>query len=114
VKTLSEIPLQDNERRAIEAAARLLRQAFPVEQVVLFGSRARAGGDEESDIDLLVLTARKLHWREEDALTKALFDVELAYDVVISTLIVPSAEWTAGVYQVLPIHEEVTRDGVAA
>jgi predicted nucleotidyltransferase len=55
VKTVAHIPSQENERRAIEAAARLPHEAFPVEQVVLFGSKARAAGDEESDIDLLVL-----------------------------------------------------------
>ena len=114
MKTLADIPLQENDRRAIEAAAHLLREAFPVEQVVLFGSKARAAGDEESDIDLLVLASRKLHWREEDAITTALYDLELAYDVVFSTLIVPNAEWTAGIYRVLPIHDEITRDGVAA
>jgi predicted nucleotidyltransferase len=114
MRTLADIPLPENERRAIEAAARLLRDAFHAERVVLFGSKARAAGDEESDIDLLVLTSRKLHWREADGITVALYDLELAYDVVFSTLIVPSQEWTAGVYRVLPIHDEITRDGVAA
>jgi predicted nucleotidyltransferase len=114
MKLLTDITLQDNDRRAIEAAAQLLRDAFHVDQVVLFGSKARGGGSEESDIDLLVLTSRKLHWREADAITIALYDLELAYDVVFSTLIVPSQEWTAGVYRVLPIHDEITRDGVAA
>jgi predicted nucleotidyltransferase len=31
--------------------------------VVLFGSKARGAGDEDSDIDLLVLTKWKLDWR---------------------------------------------------
>jgi predicted nucleotidyltransferase len=114
MRTLADIPLQENERRAIEAAARLLCESFPVEQVMLFGSKARAAGDAESDIDLLVLTTRKLHWREADAITTALFDLELAYDVIFSTLIVSSQEWSNGIYRVLPIHDEITRDGVAA
>jgi predicted nucleotidyltransferase len=114
MKGIADLILARNEREAIEAAARLLREDFPVEQVVLFGSKARGASDAESDIDLLVLTARKLDWREADAITKALFDIELAYDVVISTLIVPTQEWTKGVYRVLPIHDEIVRDGVAA
>ncbi|MFQ5807616.1 MAG: nucleotidyltransferase domain-containing protein [Phycisphaerae bacterium] len=114
VRTLQDIPLAENDREAIEAAVRLLQGAFPVEQVILFGSKARGSGDEESDIDLLVLTSRKLDWPEEDAITAALFDVELAHDVVISTLIIPADEWVTGVYRVLPIHDEIGRDGVAA
>lgn len=69
MQKLADLPLPENERRASEAAARLLHEACPVEQVVLFGSQARAGGDEEWDIGLLVLTARKLPWRAVDAIT---------------------------------------------
>jgi hypothetical protein len=50
MKTLADIALQENERRAIEAAARLLRAEFPVQQVILFGSKARGSGDDESDL----------------------------------------------------------------
>lgn len=114
MKTLADIALSANERRAIEAAADLLRRRFPVEKLVLFGSQARAGGDRDSDIDLLVLTRHKLHWREADEIILALYDLELAYDVVFSALILSYEERTAGVYRVLPIHEEITRDGVAA
>ena len=114
MKALADIPLAENERRAIEAAGGVLRAGFPVEQVVLFGSKARAAGDAESDLDLLVLTSRLFTWREEEALIRALFDIELAHDVVISPLIVPTEEWTAGRYAVLPIHDEILRDGVAA
>lgn len=114
MKSLSDIPLRDNERQAIEAAARLLREQFPVEQVILFGSKARGTSDAESDIDLLLLTSRKPHRREKEAITKALFQLELAYEVVISTLVVSTADWKEGLYQVLPIHDEIERDGVAA
>jgi predicted nucleotidyltransferase len=114
MKTLADIPLAENDRKAIDVAARLLRNSFPVEQVILFGSKARGVADQESDIDLLVLTSRKLDWRDEDAITAALFDVELAHDVVISTLIIPADEWATGVYRVLPIRHEIDRDGVAA
>jgi predicted nucleotidyltransferase len=114
MRTLAEIPLREEDRQAIREAARLLRERFPVAQVVLFGSKARGAGGEESDIDLLVLTTRKLHWREEDAITAALFDLELHHDVLFNTLIVWAEEWRTGVYRVLPIHDEITRDGVAA
>jgi uncharacterized protein len=114
MRTLADICLAENDRKAIAAAVGVLRGSFPVERVVLFGSKARGGDDPESDIDLLVLTARKLDWREERAITTALFAVEMDYDVVISTLIVPVQEWSSGVYPVLPIHDEIMREGAAA
>lgn len=114
MKTLAEISLKPRDRQAIEAAVRLLRDRFPVERIVLYGSKATGADVEESDIDLLLLTAHELTWRERDAITDALFDVELAHDVVISTLVASQKEWTAGRYRVLPIHDEVEHDGVAA
>jgi predicted nucleotidyltransferase len=113
MKTLAYTPLRDNDRQAIEAAVRLLHQRFPVVRVILYGSKARGTADEESDIDLLVLTSREITWQERDAITDALFDIQLACNVVISTLVVPDQEWSAGRYVVLPIHSEIEQEGVA-
>jgi len=114
MKTISDITLQSKDREAIAATTALLKERFPVVRVILFGSKAIGRDDAESDIDLLVLTARKLEWRERDAITDALFDVEMAHDVVISTLVLPIEEWEHGPYSVLPIRDEVDREGVAA
>ncbi len=113
MKTLRSIALKPNDRRAIEAAVQLLRAQFPVERIVLYGSKATGTDVAESDIDLLLLTSRELTWRERDAITDSLFDVELTHGVVISTLVTSRDEWTGGRYRVLPIHDEVERDGVA-
>lgn len=114
MKTIAEIELKPGDREAIAAAKMLLEERFPVTSVTLFGSKATGRDDTESDIDLLVLTSRKLEWRERDAVTDALFDVEMAHDVVISTLVLPAEEWENGPYRVLPIRDEVDREGVAA
>ena len=112
MKKLAQISLDDRDRMAIAEAVGLLRSRFPVERVMLYGSKARGTDDEESDIDLLVLTSRKLEWRERDAITDALFDIELAHGVVISSLVLPAAEWERGRFTVLPIHEEIEDSGV--
>ena len=112
MSTWETIPLSKRERRALAAAVAVLKDRFPVEQVVLFGSRARGEGDAESDLDLLVLTAREVVWTERRAVVDALFDVELTHDVVLSPLIVSAREWRQGAYRILPIHEEIDRDGV--
>jgi predicted nucleotidyltransferase len=96
------------------AAARLLTARFPVVRVLLFGSKASGRDHPESDIDLLVLTSRRLSWRERDAITDALFDVEMEFEVVLSTLVLSEEEWEHGPYKILPIHDEVERHGVAA
>lgn len=112
MKTLAQLALTERDRVAIAAAVRLLRSRFPVERVMLYGSKARGTDDKESDIDLLVLTSRELGWKERDAITDALFDIELAHGVVISSLVLPAAEWERGRFAVLSIHEEIEDSGV--
>jgi len=114
MRTLSDVELRPVDRDAIVAAAAMLRERFPVTRVCLFGSKATGRDDPESDIDLFVLTSRSLSWRERDAVTDALFDIEMAFEVVISTLVVSEEDWLNGPYQVLAIRDEVERDAAAA
>ncbi len=112
MKTLADIPLKENDRRAIKQAVRVLLEKFPIEMVILFGSKARGDDDPESDIDLLLLTRRPLSWVERWQIIDALYDIQLEADVVFSTIDVVTEEWRHGIYSVLPLHDEVERDGV--
>ena len=67
MKSFESTSLMKNERDAIEAAVRILKNEFSVIEVILFGSKARGDHDEHSDIDLLVIASRLLHWKEEEA-----------------------------------------------
>ena len=112
MRTLDDIPLAANERRAIEAAAAALRARFPVIDIVLYGSKARGDSDPESYIDLLVLTSRPLDDREQQRLWSDLHDISMRFDVLLSPLTVEARSWREGVHSVLPIHAEVEREGV--
>ena len=114
MRTLDELGLSPNDEAAIKEARQLLFTQFPVERVVLFGSKSRGTDDDESDIDLLVLTSRELGWRERGAIVDALYDIQLRHDVVLSPLVVPTVEWEQGLFSVQPLHREIERDGIAA
>lgn len=114
MRTLDQLGLSPNDTAAIKAARQILLTRFPVERVILFGSKARGTEDAESDIDLLVLTSREITWQEREAVVGALYDIQLRYDVLLSPLVVPTTEWEAGLYSVLPLHREIERDGIAA
>ncbi len=112
MKLLDDIKLSDRDRRAIAAAAALLREKYPVEDVILFGSKARGEATRDSDIDLLILTRDRLSWPQRDQITNMLFDLQLEMGVLLSVLVVSVEEWNEGLYQVMPIREEIERDGV--
>ncbi len=114
MKEIDEINLRPNERSAIKAAAAVLREHLPIKQIILFGSKARGDDREDSDIDLLLLTAQPLTWEDRGRAVDLLFPLELEYDIVFGLMSVAEDDWYRGIYQVMPIRDEVERDGVAA
>ena len=114
MKQLDQIALKAIDRTAIERSAATLRERFPVERVVLFGSKARGDDGPDSDIDLLVLTGRKLSWDEQREMTRSLFKLEMEMGVLISLVVYPLEEWEHGIYQATPLRWEIDAEGVAA
>lgn len=112
MSTLVHAGVSAAEAAALRAAISSLRARFPIERVVLFGSKARGDAGAESDIDLLVVTARELAWQERHALLDALFDIQMTHDVVFSPLVVEREAWERGIYSVLPIRAEIERAGI--
>ncbi|RLB35008.1 MAG: hypothetical protein DRH12_16980 [Deltaproteobacteria bacterium] len=113
MRTLDDLILKDNEKEAIREATRMLKGRFPVKDVILFGSKARGDDNPESDIDLLLLTTRPIHWRERRSIIHALFDLGMRYDVIFSILDTTELEYERGMFRAFPIYEEIKRDGVA-
>ena len=112
MRNLDDLTLKRNEREAIQEATGILKERFPVRDVILFGSKVRGNSDKDSDIDLLLLTTQPLHWRERHAIVDALFEIEMRHDVVISIVVNTVRDWHEGICRVLPIHEEINKEGV--
>lgn len=114
MNTLNNLKLKDQEKNAIMEASRLLRERYGAKEVVLFGSKARGDDDMESDIDLLILTDEPVTWTGRKEINDSLYEIQLKYDVIISTLITTVSTWTEGVFSVLPIHDEISAQGITA
>jgi len=111
MKSFESASLMKNESEAIEAAIRMLKSEFSIVKVILFGSKARGDYDEHSDIDLLVVASRLLHWKEEKAIIGALFDIGMEYNVIFSPLFTFSDEWEEGIFTEFPVYQEILQDG---
>ena len=96
---------------ALSSLKESLIATYPVVRLVLFGSAARGEMDEESDVDVLVLTEKPLTWKERDAIYARVFKINLHYDSNISVLVVDLHNWEEGLISVMPIREEVQRQG---
>ncbi|NOT02435.1 MAG: hypothetical protein HOP29_17660 [Phycisphaerales bacterium] len=111
-RTIDDIRLSDRDRLVIREAAAVLRERFPVKRIVLYGSKARGDDDRDSDVDLLVLMDHDMNMTERGEVISAIYPVQMKHMVMLSPLIIGEDEWENGVYQVLPIHDEIDRDGV--
>jgi uncharacterized protein len=114
LRTLDDLALKEMEKNAIREATEMLKEKFPVKEVVLFGSKARGDDDPDSDIDLLLVTARSLDWKERQAIIHALFDLGMKHDVIFSILDTTESDFDKGIFTAFPIYKEIKREGVAA
>lgn len=104
--------MTDNQIRGLGKLKQKLSREFPIESVVLYGSYARGEADEESDIDLLILTEQTLPRQHRHKITDAVFEINLRYGTNFSGLVIDKLSWEKGIISVLPFHDEIMREGI--
>jgi len=104
--------LNDKQLGALEEIKRDIKNKFEVEKIILYGSVVRGEMDEESDIDLLIITEEKLQREVRHEITDVVFEVNLNFGTNYSTLVVDKNSWEKGPYSILPIFEEIEKEGV--
>jgi predicted nucleotidyltransferase len=112
VRQLDSISITPEQLAALREIKQRLRAMDEVKALVLYGSVARGQADEESDVDLLVVTNRPLTRLERHEITNVVFEVNLEHGTNVSTLVVDADSWDTGMLSVLPIRDEIVRDGI--
>ena len=89
-----------------------VRALSPSAEIILYGSRARGTAAADSDWDFLILLPTLRDKALETQIKDRLYDVELETDTVLSSVIRSQQEWRSPRYAVLPLHQQIERDGV--
>ena len=113
MKTLSQVPLTPNQRQALSEICRRLTGMFDIEEIILFGSVARGEADQESDLDLLIVTKFPLRRTVRHQITDIVCEINLQFDTNLSTLVVDRSSWQTGTFSILLIHDEIIKEGVS-
>ena len=92
-----------------------LQAEFPdcVEQISIFGSKARGDAGADSDLDVL-LVIREGDWRFKETLTRPGYDLAIGTEVVPSLHVYTTAEWEQLRAHASVFQEIVERDQVPA
>lgn len=112
MKTVNQIHLTQEQRQGLSELHSAFLGTFDVVSITLFGSAARGEAGPESDMDLLIVTRRVLPRSVRHQITDIVFDINLRHGTNFSTLVVDHAAWDAGLYSVLPLHDEIEKEGV--
>jgi predicted nucleotidyltransferase len=80
--------------------------------LLLYGSAARGARAPDSDYDVLLLTQAPLSCEEQDRIRGAVYELELAREVVISIMFDTHQEWSGPLAAVTPYHRSVEREGL--
>ena len=114
-RTLDDLPLKENERAALEELRDGLRERFGERllKLVLYGSKARGDGDDESDLDvLIVVRGYERLSDDDDAVHSIAYDVQLRRNVYTQTIEYSEAEYQHRLDVETPLVTNIEREGV--
>jgi len=111
MKDIQKAPLFKNERDALQEAVLFIKEHYPLDKIILFGSKARGDFDQYSDLDILLITSRSLRWQEEKHIVECLYDIGLKYDVMFSPMFASTREWNEELFREFPIYREIVSEG---
>ena len=85
---------------------------YPNAQIILYGSQARGQAQPESDVDLLVLLDQEVPSATKKHIHDLLYDIALAEDVVISSIIKNRRKWNLPISQATPLYQTIQKEGI--
>ncbi len=105
--------LSSAEKQILMACRELVRGVDPNAGVILYGSRARGDATEDSDYDLLIVSDVPATLKNEDRFRGALYDIQLETGTVITVILANRADWETPLYKAMPLHQNITREGIS-
>lgn len=106
--------LSSQERKAVEDFKKRVLQKFGIQALDfrLFGSRARGEGDEESDIDILVLL-KEAPTKARGQIFEISADILLEYEIDISPLVMGQKQFEDMKKRERLLPLEIEKDGIS-
>ncbi len=92
-KSFDDVNISPRERKALAEIKQLLLRSFPIKDIIIFGSKVRGNAAKDSDLDLLIVTEKKLSHKQRGEISALAFEVDHKYQTLISLVIIDEESW---------------------
>jgi predicted nucleotidyltransferase len=103
--------MRANERQAVSKLREALQKQFDLVDYCVFGSKARGDAFPDSDIDVMIEVENYTR-QIEAAIDDLVFEINLAHDCLISTVIFSRKELEEGPLGESPLYKAIKREAV--
>lgn len=100
-----------NRKQLLKQVKQTIREVEPNADVIIYGSRSREDAVSESDWDFLVLVDGPVDDERIAAIRHRLYEIEWECGEVICSVIRNRKKWNSPLYQAMPFHKNVEREG---
>jgi len=90
----------------------VIHSDYPNAQIILYSSQVRGQAQPGSDVDLLVLLDDEVPTATKKHIHDLLYDIALAGDVVISSIIKSRRKWNLPIGQATPLYQMNQKEGI--
>ena len=103
--------MTSQEKTALNELANALRDRYGIDSAVVYGSKARGDDSPDSDIDVMIVLDEYTP-EIEAAIDELVYEINLAYDCLISTVLFDRQELAEGPLGESPLYKRVLAEGV--
>jgi uncharacterized protein len=96
----------------ISQIRRAVQQVEPDAEIILYGSRSRGDYQKDSDWDFLILVDGAATDERTDRIRHKLYEIEWESGDIISAIVRSREQWDSDLYQTMPFHQRVQKEGV--
>jgi predicted nucleotidyltransferase len=112
MKTLDSWTGKTADTELLRRCKEAITDVVPDATVILYGSRARGDAGEYSDYDIMVIVNQTVNMALKEKILDNIFPIELETGAVLTYIVYNKAKWDSPLYQVIPLHKNIDREGV--
>ena len=105
------MPILPNEKKALKELQENLQNNYSLVDFKLYGSKSKGTDQPESDLDVMIIL-EDLSPEIESEIDDLIFEINLKYDCLITSLYFSRSELEHGALSESPIYKKIKQEGV--